>query len=718
MARETRGIEKADRVGGVVPTSQMPPDVAYIGYYADSNAFPNPGVANRLYYNKYNQTMYYWDQGYLPVARINNADQLANGTINKFYTAAVDATLVHKTGDETIAGAKNFTGSVTSAVYNLGTGARQVLAVNGNGDLVVNGTTNSNALYWAGNHIFRGLSIGGSVIIDTGSNVLATGSFYGISFYGKGQLTIGDGTQVSLAGAYGLFTSASENAGFTVNRDNQGKYASLDFLQGGANNSGWSLQMQPGSNDYHVANRYNGSSQMTFTVAGNTGINNRSPNEKLDVVGNVKATKLIATSMAAPLGTATGTNANFVGATVDGTLVNSSIGFDQYQQFTFPLAGAPGGIVYFGTFGQPGSNNYGFSIPGTVQLGINASTGLVSAAAFKGDGSQLTNLPATTVSAATKTKLGAVIAGSGISVAGDGTISNDALFLLGSGNTQQAAANSGVLLGTGNSISSSYETNDVILGGTGNQVYNYATNSIVLGGSANAISSNNSVIGASRNAYCNQAYTAIFGLNNSSQSSLPSTVGGTVVSNGFSFKYYKVNTSNRYSDENYSTLKLSTHGGLMVDGVSAAARYRGGYANTTIYAVNDLVLYNGNIYLVNTNHVSDTSGTPNASYFTVFVQRYTAGTGIAISNGVISAAAASSSATTITTIPTFTAAANGAQSITLPSSGTGVISLQVLSSDGSVDSVWLPYASVSGTTLTITADASIVAGDKISGTYY
>ena len=83
----------------------------------------------------------------------------------------------------------------------------------------------------------------------------------------------------------------------------------------------------------------------------------------------------------------------------------------------------------------------------------------------------------------------------------------------------------------------------------------------------------------------------------------------------------------------------------------------------------------------------------------------------------VAAVKAAVSATMLTSVPVFTVIADGAQTITLPKAGTQPLYLQLLSAQGAVDSVWLPYASISGTTLTITAAAGIKAGDQITGAY-
>lgn len=77
-----------------------------------------------------------------------------------------------------------------------------------------------------------------------------------------------------------------------------------------------------------------------------------------------------------------------------------------------------------------------------------------------------------------------------------------------------------------------------------------------------------------------------------------------------------------------------------------------------------------------------------------------------------------SSGLTITQLPAFTASAGGVQTISLPRAGAAPLNLQVLAADGHVATIWPGYVSIAGTTLTIAADANILAGDKVAGSYY
>jgi hypothetical protein len=73
---------------------------------------------------------------------------------------------------------------------------------------------------------------------------------------------------------------------------------------------------------------------------------------------------------------------------------------------------------------------------------------------------------------------------------------------------------------------------------------------------------------------------------------------------------------------------------------------------------------------------------------------------------------------TIYQLAAITIAAAGTQTITLPKSATAVINLTVLEATGYVRTIWLDSYSVVGTTLTITTNANLKAGDKVAGSYY
>ena len=123
--------------------------------------------------------------------------------------------------------------------------------------------------------------------LDVAGNVRAA------QFVGEG-LVLGDGAPVALNGAYGLYSSARANAGVTINRDNDGAYASVDFLQGGVLATGWSVQMQPSSPDLILYNRSRAASQLHLAAAsGYVGVGTAAPREQLDVAGNVQAAQFI-----------------------------------------------------------------------------------------------------------------------------------------------------------------------------------------------------------------------------------------------------------------------------------------------------------------------------------------------------------------------------------------------------------------------------------------
>ena len=83
--------------------------------------------------------------------------------------------------------------------------------------------------------------------------------------------TIGDGAVIPVGANYGQFTSADSNVGFIINRGQNGNYASLDFLEGGSGESGWSIQLQPSNDDLTFVNRVAGSNQLTLPATGDVG---------------------------------------------------------------------------------------------------------------------------------------------------------------------------------------------------------------------------------------------------------------------------------------------------------------------------------------------------------------------------------------------------------------------------------------------------------------
>lgn len=106
----------------------------------------------------------------------------------------------------------------------------------------------------------------------------------------NGTTKFGDGTNVSLGGAYGLFSSASGNAGLTINKDNASQYASLDFLSGGSTATGWSIQMQPNSTALSFVDRANNATSLSILNGGKVGIGTNAPYSTLGVKGANDAT--------------------------------------------------------------------------------------------------------------------------------------------------------------------------------------------------------------------------------------------------------------------------------------------------------------------------------------------------------------------------------------------------------------------------------------------
>jgi hypothetical protein len=106
----------------------------------------------------------------------------------------------------------------------------------------------------------------------------------------NGTTKFGDGTNVSLGGAYGLFSSASGNAGLTLNKDNAGQYASLDFLTGGSSATGWSIQMQPNSTALSFVDRTNNATSLSILNGGKVGIGTNAPYSMLGIKGANDAT--------------------------------------------------------------------------------------------------------------------------------------------------------------------------------------------------------------------------------------------------------------------------------------------------------------------------------------------------------------------------------------------------------------------------------------------
>ena len=88
-----------------------------------------------------------------------------------------------------------------------------------------------------------------------------------------GGFTVGSGKTIGVGPNYGQFTSgAGENVGFIINRGDNTGYASLDFLEGAASASGWSLQLQPSSDDFAIVNRVEGPNQLTLPATGDVGV--------------------------------------------------------------------------------------------------------------------------------------------------------------------------------------------------------------------------------------------------------------------------------------------------------------------------------------------------------------------------------------------------------------------------------------------------------------
>lgn len=106
---------------------------------------------------------------------------------------------------------------------------------------------------------------------DDGSS--ATTQISGTAHFGGGAVSFGDGSTLGVGAAYMQATSAGGDAGYIANRDNTGHYVSFDLLDNSNPSTGWSMQMQPGSEDLHFVDRVAGIDRMTFTSAGDISMN-------------------------------------------------------------------------------------------------------------------------------------------------------------------------------------------------------------------------------------------------------------------------------------------------------------------------------------------------------------------------------------------------------------------------------------------------------------
>ena len=135
----------------------------------------------------------------------------------------------------------NSSGSVTATTIT-STGSVTASAITTTGTLTASGNLNVDS---------------GTLFVDSVNNrvgIGATSPTYKLHVDGGATgsiMKIGDGNSVAISGAYGLFSAATQNAGFTINKDTVTRYASLDFVTGGNWVTGWSIQMQPSDNALH-----------------------------------------------------------------------------------------------------------------------------------------------------------------------------------------------------------------------------------------------------------------------------------------------------------------------------------------------------------------------------------------------------------------------------------------------------------------------------------
>lgn len=113
------------------------------------------------------------------------------------------------------------------------------------------------------------------------------------------NFSVGDGKTINLGPNYGQFTSASGNAGFSINRGNDSGYASIDLLQFADAGTGWSLQMQPSSNDLQIVNRAVGSTQLLLPASGTTAIKTEGNIEIADTDNGTTGTLVAHTNLTA-----------------------------------------------------------------------------------------------------------------------------------------------------------------------------------------------------------------------------------------------------------------------------------------------------------------------------------------------------------------------------------------------------------------------------------
>jgi hypothetical protein len=111
------------------------------------------------------------------------------------------------------------------------------------------------------------------------------------------NFSVGNGKTINLGDNYGQFTSASGSAGFTINRGDDSGYASIDLLQEANPSTGWSFQMQPGSNDLQIVNRVFNVNQLTLPASGTTAIKAEGNIEIADTDNSTKATLVAYTNL-------------------------------------------------------------------------------------------------------------------------------------------------------------------------------------------------------------------------------------------------------------------------------------------------------------------------------------------------------------------------------------------------------------------------------------
>lgn len=811
---------------------------------------------------------------------VTSQDITDNG--NWSLKKGVDETnLVHRTGDEGIAGTKTFTGNVVATQYSLGTAGRSLFTLDGNGNVVFNGAINSSVRYWAGNHIFGGLSIGGTVVIDSGSNVVATGSFYGQDAYvGNGNdgtgikikklgsnsymrvfdLTntgntnsvnfgavgeggdlrahginfifcrtdgqavgkvdtaasslsmngdivsgtgfVGDGSRLTNlpkqpqttgvadftidSSAYGNFTvhktytdgSTFDNVyplppqlvgaydSSRVYRQNetvtyQGKlYIALSTMYAGQNDvtpggSRWALQDLTGYQSIQGATSVT-YAQLTSLMSGGTLV----PSAWY-LLTDHQLTQTITGS--SPSTTNTGpTEVILLQANSTSTL--SAIGYSQ----TYPtdvvyyttnnsdprIAGLTKGYVYrrvdtlrgndicydfravkfrrwknatTNAFTETTSNSNGFADYTTFN-----ATGYAAGYVYGNRFSEywplvpLTNFWNLVCTDPQNRMFDNVVHGSGYinttTLYGGGKMNNNVLNGYFTGNVISGSMNGNNLLNSnsamlGNTVVGFLDNNTVgsnsgINGNTISGALHSMTGNVVMGNSylnnyttsgSNILSvSNNTITGASTLTGTSTGNITLCSLQNSTvtASAAGAATRGAFVSNtGYALSASIASSS--YATGNYVVATNGTVVGTTTKNAVTSLQYTNGESTGTV--ANSLL---------GMNFVQG-----GFRYAYGFSAADTAGTAYSWTRTPLTQPAATAAGSTMTKVPTFTASADGAQTITLPSSGTQAVSLVVYTSQGFTEAIFLDFASISGTTLTITADAGIKSGEKVTGTY-